>query len=405
MVHGFWRALLFCFVGVLAACSGTVNEPCAQATGAAVLRARCGGCHLSTLTGAARQNATLGVDFDTQADEQRWAPRIRQRARVDQTMPPEGPLPACEAALLDEHLKELESGACQPSCSGRACGDDHCGGTCGSCTSGISCDAYTGRCGGSSCSPSCSGKTCGPDGCGGACGTCGVGLACDAQGTCACVPQCSGRACGPDGCGGSCGTCNGMLRCNTNDGRCQATCAPSCSGRVCGDDGCGGSCGPACPAGQGCTSAGQCACIPSCSGKTCGSDGCGGACGTCSSAQTCDAGVCTFSPKGFAADVFPIFQKYGCGSGMGCHAGMRPAENLELATASAAYAGLVGVRSSQCTTNRTRVVKNDVAASYLVNKLTGQGMCLGSVMPKAGSTLTAAELDVVRAWISTGANP
>jgi hypothetical protein len=30
---------------------------------------------------------------------------------------------------------------------------------------------------------------------------------------------------------------------------------------------------------------------------------------------------------------------------------------------------------------------------------------MGTVMPKTGTSLTAAELDVVRAWISTGANP
>ncbi|MBL8950054.1 MAG: hypothetical protein JNK82_04715 [Myxococcaceae bacterium] len=44
-------------------------------------------------------------------------------------------------------------------------------------------------------------------------------------------------------------------------------------------------------------------------------------------------------------------------------------------------------------------------ASYLVNKLTGTGMCLGSQMPKGSGSLTAAQLDTVRAWNATGANP
>jgi hypothetical protein len=69
---------------------------------------------------------------------------------------------------------------CTPTCSGKACGDDGCGGSCGSCASG-SCDA-SGQCG-SSCTPTCSGKACGDDGCGGSCGSCASG-SCDASGQC-----------------------------------------------------------------------------------------------------------------------------------------------------------------------------------------------------------------------------
>lgn len=57
------------------------------------------------------------------------------------------------------------------------------------------------------CTPSCSGKTCGSDGCGGSCGTCAAGKTCSA-GACVCVPVCGAKACGPDGCGGSCGACS-----------------------------------------------------------------------------------------------------------------------------------------------------------------------------------------------------
>jgi hypothetical protein len=55
----------------------------------------------------------------------------------------------------------------------------------------------------------CGTKTCGDDGCGGSCGTCSNGTTCE-SGTCvgACVPSCEGKPCGDDGCGGSCGTCN-----------------------------------------------------------------------------------------------------------------------------------------------------------------------------------------------------
>jgi hypothetical protein len=37
-------------------------------------------------------------------------------------------------------------------------------------------------------------------------------------------------------------------------------------------------------------------------------------------------------------------------------------------------------------------------------KLTGVGMCSGSMMPKAGG-LTTAQIDTFRAWMDSGANP
>jgi len=58
------------------------------------------------------------------------------------------------------------------------------------------------------CIPSCGVAVCGDDGCGGSCGTCGEGLACS-EGSCACVPNCGSAVCGDDGCGGSCGSCLG----------------------------------------------------------------------------------------------------------------------------------------------------------------------------------------------------
>jgi hypothetical protein len=84
---------------------------------------------------------------------------------------------------------------------------------------------------------------------------------------------------------------------------------------------------------------------------------------------------------------------------------MRPAEGLDLSSASVAFSGLVNVRAGQCGGAKVRVVPGDPAASYLLNKLTGVGMCSGSVMPKAGSELSAAQIDVIRAWIGSGAAP
>lgn len=63
------------------------------------------------------------------------------------------------------------------------------------------------------CIPSCEGKACGTDGCGGQCGACSYPDVCD-SGTCVCFPRCNDSlACGDDGCGTSCGTCVNPLTC------------------------------------------------------------------------------------------------------------------------------------------------------------------------------------------------
>ena len=90
---------------------------------------------------------------------------------------------------------------------------------------------------------------------------------------------------------------------------------------------------------------------------------------------------------------------------MGCHGGARPAEGMDLSTATVAFSALVNARTSQCGGAKIRVVPGDPATSYLVAKLTGMGMCSGSVMPKMGGELSAAQIDVVRAWIGSGAAP
>jgi hypothetical protein len=99
------------------------------------------------------------------------------------------------------------------------------------------------------------GKACGDDGCGSTCGTCPTGFDCN-SGQCSCNPDCTGRECGDDGCGGKCGTdCSGSQVCV--GGKCTDQCIASCSGKTCGDDGCGGSCG-SCTSPQSCASS-QCA--------------------------------------------------------------------------------------------------------------------------------------------------
>jgi hypothetical protein len=143
--------------------------------------------------------------------------------------------------------------------------------------------------------PKCTGKVCGDNGCGGSCGSCNGAQEQCLDGKCKCVPACTGKQCGPDGCGGVCGTCQATENCV--NGKCK--CAPQCTGKVCGSDGCGGECG-ACPAQHVCSIEGKCVCIPDCTGKVCGSDGCGGSCGSCQPGQVCVNGKCP--PPGWVCD-------------------------------------------------------------------------------------------------------
>jgi hypothetical protein len=132
-------------------------------------------------------------------------------------------------------LPTADLGACTPSCFGRTCGDDGCGGSCGLCAAGKSC--LGGNCVGGPCTASCAGKQCGPDGCGGSCGACSFGQTCSAAGRCSCTPSCSAGSCGSDGCGGTCAcptgfSCNGGTCCSNLNGPCQ-TSANCCNGAMC----------------------------------------------------------------------------------------------------------------------------------------------------------------------------
>jgi hypothetical protein len=118
----------------------------------------------------------------------------------------------------------LPDGCVPASCEslGIACGpaDDGCGRTtdCGGCDPGLTCDG--GLCV-PVCTPTCGGRECGDDGCGGSCGSCLDGRTCDGDGRCVdgCTPACTGRECGGDGCGGSCGSCPSGQTC-TATGMC-----------------------------------------------------------------------------------------------------------------------------------------------------------------------------------------
>ena len=71
------------------------------------------------------------------------------------------------------------------------------------------------------CVANCTNKSCGDDGCGGTCGSCGLNEACKA-GNCVCAPNCGAKQCGNDGCGGNCGQCPAGSACSAT-GMCEST--------------------------------------------------------------------------------------------------------------------------------------------------------------------------------------
>ncbi len=86
---------------------------------------------------------------------------------------------------------------------------------------------------------------------------------------------------------------------------------------------------------------------------------------------------------------------------MACHDNTMPQERLNL-TASVSRAALVGVSSQQCPSTQL-VSPGAPDQSYLMFKLQGSGPCMtGSRMPK-GTSITSAQLQLVRDWIVNGA--
>jgi hypothetical protein len=103
----------------------------------------------------------------------------------------------------------------------------------------------------------------------------------------------------------------------------------------------------------------------------------------------------------FAAEVQPIFTANCAFSG--CHAGSNPAQGMNLSEGQA-YANIVNVQSNE--SGLLRVKAGEPDESYLVHKIQGtQGSVGGSggQMPLGGTPLTQAQINLIREWITNGA--
>ncbi len=106
------------------------------------------------------------------------------------------------------------------------------------------------------------------------------------------------------------------------------------------------------------------------------------------------------SPE-FAADVQPIFTANCALSN--CHAGSNPVEGMNLGDGQA-YANIVNVQSNESALLRVKPGEPD--ESYLVHKIQGtQGSVGGSggQMPFGGPALTQTQINLIREWITNGA--
>lgn len=145
----------------------------------------------------------------------------------------------------------------------------------GGCTAPEAC--VNGAC---QCFSSCDDKNCGDDGCGGSCGTCDVGWWCDGG---ACVDDCGSAECGTPLNGLSCGTCEAGWWCAAG------TCNDDCGTAECGTSPHGLSCG-VCEAGWWCDTG---TCKDDCADRECGeSPNLAVDCGQCGVGYGCKLGDC-----------------------------------------------------------------------------------------------------------------
>lgn len=225
---------------------------------------------------------------------------------------------------------------------------------------------------------------------------------------------CGGAACvdtlaDPQHCGACDSPCPAGVPCVAGECACPEgtiACGDACVDPLANGEHCGGCDEPCtdqvCLAGV-CVSG--CGALSECDGGCVNTDAdplhCGGCNRPCGPGSECSGGTCTCpgDPVSYAADIEPMMVA-GC-TGMGCHGFPMPQEGLDL-RAGQGYAALVGQPSVQCG-GRMLVEPGQPGSSYLLSKLTGVDMCMGTAMPKGADAWTPAQIELVSAWICQGA--
>lgn len=140
----------------------------------------------------------------------------------------------------------------------------------------------------------------------------------------------------------------------------------------------------------------------------CGSDG-GGSSEDCQGGEVECSDECIPQTDGSLAWVQrEVFDPSGCAASSACHNGTNPNPEIgfDLTDEAASFDSLVDEESSQMPP-MLLVDPGDVDGSYLVNKLTGEGIAPGTGLMPLGAQqpLCNARIDGVRAWIEAGAAP
>lgn len=108
------------------------------------------------------------------------------------------------------------------------------------------------------------------------------------------------------------------------------------------------------------------------------------------------------SQVSFASDIQPIFSNNCAFSG--CHGGSSPAMGMNL-SAGMAYANIVNVPSGELP-SMDRIEPGQPDLSYLIHKIQGTQLDVGGSglqMPRGGTPLSQATIDLIRLWVTQGA--